>query len=155
MPDPNQSVDELALWRFGIIAPLLHRSDESLPLYREYQLLAQRPYQTPAGAQRHFSPDTFRLWLERYRRLGLAGTVAAAECGHAKTQRTCKRILKLKAALWMFVEAPGVDPTNNVAERTIRPYVLWRKMSFGTQSERGNLFVAWHQPAVLAPDRSW
>jgi transposase len=62
-------------------------------------------------------------------------------CGHAKTQRTCKRILKLKSALWTFVETPGVDPTNNVAERTIRPYVLWRKMSFGTQSERGNLFV--------------
>ena len=63
------------------------------------------------------------------------------ECGHAKTQRTCKRILKKKAALWTFVDTPGVDPTNNVAERTIRPYVLWRKMSFGTQSERGNLFV--------------
>ena len=62
-------------------------------------------------------------------------------CGHATTQRTCKRILKQKEALWTFVDTPGVDPTNNVAERMIRPYVLWRKMSFGTQSERGNLFV--------------
>jgi hypothetical protein len=34
-----------------------------------------------------------------------------------------------------------VEPTNNIAERTIRPYMLWRKASFGTQSERGNLFV--------------
>ena len=62
-------------------------------------------------------------------------------CGHSKTQETCKRILKLKAALWNFVDTPGVEPTNNFAERTIRPYVLWRKISFGTQSERGNRFV--------------
>jgi len=62
-------------------------------------------------------------------------------CGHANTARTCKRILNLKEALWTFVDVPGVEPTNNVAERTIRPYVLWRKASFGTQSERGNLFV--------------
>jgi len=62
-------------------------------------------------------------------------------CGHSKTQETCKRVLKLKAALWNFVDTPGVEPTNNFAERTIRPYVLWRKISFGTQSERGNLFV--------------
>ena len=64
-----------------------------------------------------------------------------AVCGHAKTEKTCKRILKLKAALWTYVDVPGVEPTNNIAERTIRPYVLWRKASFGTQSVRGNLFV--------------
>lgn len=62
-------------------------------------------------------------------------------CGHAKTERMCKKILGVKEALWTFVDVPGVEPTNNVAERTIRPYVLWRKSSFGTQSERGNLFV--------------
>jgi transposase len=62
-------------------------------------------------------------------------------CGHANTERTCKKILHLKEALWTFVDVPDVEPTNNLAERTIRPYVLWRKASFGTQSERGNLFV--------------
>jgi transposase len=39
------------------------------------------------------------------------------------------------------VDLAGVEPTNNLAERMIRPYVLWRKMSSGTQSERGNVFV--------------
>jgi transposase len=62
-------------------------------------------------------------------------------CGQENTQRTCKKILKLKQALWTYVDVSGVEPTNNEAERTIRPYVLWRKASFGTQSERGNLFV--------------
>ena len=35
----------------------------------------------------------------------------------------------------------GVEPTNNAAERAIRPGVLWRKGSFGTQSAQGSRFV--------------
>lgn len=34
-----------------------------------------------------------------------------------------------------------VEPTNNLAERTIRTYVIWRKTSFGTQSKRGSLYM--------------
>lgn len=64
-----------------------------------------------------------------------------AACGYPKTERTCRRILKMKAALWTFVDHEGIEPTNNLAERTVRPYVLWRKNSFGTQSVRGNRFV--------------
>jgi transposase len=39
------------------------------------------------------------------------------------------------------VQLEGVEPTNNTAERAIRPGVLWRKESFGTQSEAGSRFV--------------
>jgi len=62
-------------------------------------------------------------------------------CGQAKTQRTCANVIKLRWALWTFVDMEGVEPTNNFAERVIRPFVLWRKGSFGTQAERGNAFV--------------
>jgi len=33
------------------------------------------------------------------------------------------------------------DPNNNAAERALRPAVLWRKSSFGHQSETGEQFV--------------
>ena len=36
----------------------------------------------------------------------------------------------------------GLEPTNNAAERAIRPAVLWRRPSFGSQSEAGSIFVA-------------
>ena len=62
-------------------------------------------------------------------------------CGHSKTQETCKEILKVRDALWTFIDVRGVEPTNNAAERAIRPAVLWRKRSFGTESQRGSLFV--------------
>ncbi len=44
-------------------------------------------------------------------------------------------------ALWTFSRVEGVEPTNNVAERALRPAVLWRKQCFGTQSATGSRFV--------------
>ena len=63
------------------------------------------------------------------------------EVSHPKTRRTCQNILKLEVALWTFVTVEGVEPTNNCAERPLRRAVLWRRRSFGTQSETGSRFV--------------
>jgi transposase len=63
------------------------------------------------------------------------------ECSHPKTAATCRDILKREAALWTFVRVAGVEPTNNLAERQVRPGVLWRKRSFGTQSQAGSRFA--------------
>ncbi len=62
-------------------------------------------------------------------------------CTHDKTAATCRDILKREDALWTFIDHEGVVPTNNFAEQQIRPAVLWRKSSFGTQSEHGSRFV--------------
>ncbi len=53
----------------------------------------------------------------------------------------CRRILKQRKHLWTFVLDARVEPTNNAAERVLRQGVLWRKSSFGTQSERGARYV--------------
>jgi transposase len=57
------------------------------------------------------------------------------------TRRTCLNILKVEQALWTFVDQEGVEPTNNAAERALRRGVIWRRRSFGTQSENGSRFV--------------
>jgi Transposase IS66 family len=62
-------------------------------------------------------------------------------CDVPTTAGTCRDILKRRTALWTFVQGAGVEPTNNAAERSIRPEVLWRKGSFGTHSEAGSRFV--------------
>lgn len=64
-----------------------------------------------------------------------------AECGQEKTQSTCRNILKWERSLWTFVRVEGIEPTNNDAERPLRRAVLWRRKSFGTQSESGSRFV--------------
>lgn len=58
-----------------------------------------------------------------------------------KTAGMAREILKLKAALFTFVHVEGIEPTNNFGERQVRPGAMWRRTSFGTQSEAGSRFV--------------
>jgi transposase len=60
---------------------------------------------------------------------------------HQQTRKTCQNILKLEQALWTFVDREGIQPTNNAAERALRRGVIWRRRSFGTQSDAGSRFV--------------
>src|SRR5450830_1103311 len=48
-----------------------------------------------------------------------------------------KNLLKRWPALWTFASVPGVEPTNNYAERGLRGAVIYRKLSLGSQSEEG------------------
>ena len=63
------------------------------------------------------------------------------QCDQAKTRRTCENLLKMEVSLWTFVREQCVEPTNNDAERPLRRAVLWRRKSFGTESESGSRFV--------------
>jgi transposase len=44
---------------------------------------------------------------------------------------TCTEILRVEEGLWNFVWFPGVEPTNNAAERALRHAVIWRRISGG------------------------
>jgi transposase len=80
-----------------------------------------------------------RMGLVRYAmRLALQ---RGAACGCAATAGTCAELLAQEESLWVFVEVEGVEPTNNAAERALRGAVLWRKRSFGSNSEAGCRFV--------------
>jgi transposase len=54
---------------------------------------------------------------------------------------SCGNIFNMRRTLWLWLEDLSIEPTNNLAERQLRPYVIWRKLSFGSQSERGSRFV--------------
>jgi transposase len=58
-----------------------------------------------------------------------------------KAAALCRELNKWWEALWTFARVEGVEPTNNVAERALRPGVLWRKGSFGSDSEAGSRFA--------------
>ena len=53
----------------------------------------------------------------------------------------CRQLLRLEPALWTFARVTGIEPTNNHAERMLRPAVLWRKQSLGSHSLGGCRFV--------------
>lgn len=83
----------------------------------------------------------FRLKLKmvkaRYARL----LNAAEDSNDPKTRTMARQLNEVWGYLWAFATEPGVEPTNNEAERAIRPAVLWRKGSLGTWSEAGQRFV--------------
>jgi transposase len=63
------------------------------------------------------------------------------ECRCAKTAGVCRELLARVDALYTFAAVPGVEPTNNAAERALRHAVCWRKTSYGTDSATGSRFV--------------
>ena len=63
---------------------------------------------------------------------------------HPDAKRLAKRLHAERIALLTFAEFPHVPPTNNHAEREIRPAVLMRKTSYGSATARGM-----HTRAVL------
>lgn len=67
--------------------------------------------------------------------------VRGAEGADPKTASVCTGIMDLVPALWTFVRHEGIEPTNNAAERALRPAVLYRKGCFGTKSPEGSRFV--------------
>ena len=63
------------------------------------------------------------------------------ESADRKAAGLCRELRKWWTALWTFARVAGVEPTNNGAERVLRPAVLWRKGSFGSDSDTGSRFV--------------
>ena len=80
-------------------------------------------------AQTHVRQDRIEAILQR-----------GGACEETRTANTCRQIRQLRQALWTFISTPGVEPTNNLSERTIRHYVIWRKICYGAQSARGSLY---------------
>jgi transposase len=101
--------------------------------------------------------ELFELWhrfkKKQIRRSGLKAGIQplrlrlrqaleeGAACGQKKTAGLCRALLKREAALWRFARTPGLEPTNNLAERMLRPAVIWRKKSFGSSSQAGCHYV--------------
>lgn len=83
----------------------------------------------------------FKILMMPIRRKIEALLTAGTEVDNSKTRGTCFEILKVKIALWTFIDKIGVEPTNNIAERVLRKIVIWRKICFGTWSANGTLYL--------------
>lgn len=89
-----------------------------------------------------FTRDELIVWMRPVRLHVESVLERAAIAGIEHVSGSCANMLEHRDALWTFVTHEGVEPTNNDAERELRPLVLWRKRSFGSKSDRGEQFVA-------------
>ena len=122
---------------------MIDRHDRGSPIGEELLLyadiLAEQWAQVRDGTQdRAWFEREILPWLrEEVHRLLAAGS----GCGCVKTAGVCGELLSITSSLWRFASVPGVEPTNNAAERAVRHAVCWRKTSYGTASARGSRFV--------------
>ncbi|XZE18466.1 IS66 family transposase [Pirellulaceae bacterium SH449] len=61
--------------------------------------------------------------------------LASCDVRHEKAVTLQGRILRHLSEWLVFVDDPRVPPTNNLAERALRPLVVLRKTSFGSRSK--------------------
>ena len=94
---------------------------------------------TAALALHHFREemDVVTYWRRVAHLEGRLDELLAPPRGHAAEIKVRNRLSKHRAHLLTFVHVAGVDPTNNLAERQLRPAVIARKLSCGHKSEAG------------------
>src|SRR4029077_19855537 len=68
----DEKAEKIALFRYGLIAPLVLETLPRGELTRRAQQLAARLYDFPHSTRRQVSVDTLLDWTLRYRRNGLA-----------------------------------------------------------------------------------
>lgn len=84
---------------------------------------------------------TFRRAMRPIRRRVDSLLLRGVFSGNPRLTGMCKELHDHRQWLWTFAEHQGIEPTNNTAERALRPAVIYRKLSFGTQSEAGSRFI--------------
>lgn len=139
-------------WRFGLLQWCWAH------LQRDFQALIDAPCPTKKRLGRDLMRPTrelFALWKRvrdgtlsrrafRRRMQPIRQQVDAlllrGYCNHL-TANFCRELWEHRHWLWTFLDREAVEPTNNAAEQALRHAVIWRKLSFGTQSASGSRFV--------------
>jgi transposase len=99
---------------------------------------AWRAYQHEHHDRHRLQAEIAPIQVELKQLLGAASSKRARNRWH---RQFANNLLKIWPALWTFVSVDGIEPTNNPAERALRAPVIHRKVSLGTQSEKGERFA--------------
>lgn len=108
---------------------LMQKLDSVFALWHKFKAAEISREQLIQGANQH--TEDFNLFLKR----------GAWDDTDGKTQSLCNNLLKRFDSLWLFLHIEGVEPTNNLAERELRPAVIFRKLTGGSQSEWGMRYI--------------
>jgi len=102
LPDPATHADTVALFRYGLIADLLHLPVGDRTLHARLREKASREYDIPGTTRRRVAAETLRDWLYAYRRAGFDGLKprVRADHGHARAlpQAVADELCALKEA---------------------------------------------------------
>ena len=116
----------------GRIALIYHLNDERL---KHYDPALERQTRAFDAAQRKLGKAVKRLFAD-------AGAELAGLPDKDRRAKTLRSLLRHREGLCVFVEHPQVPMDNNAGERALRGPVIGRRLSFGSNSEKGAEFTA-------------
>src|SRR5712691_2213003 len=110
LPVASPSHDEaVALFRYGLIADLLHVPPGHRTLHAHLREKADREYEIPGSARRRVAAETLRDWLYAYRRGGFDALKPRPGATRG-TRASCR----------------PPSPTNSVSSKKRTPPSAWR-----------------------------
>jgi putative transposase len=71
--EQKQRIEQIALFRFGVLGDLVHAAPGEKALYQQLKEKAEREYQIPFSTRRLVAAETIRDWLKSYRKAGFEG----------------------------------------------------------------------------------
>ena len=126
--DGKQKRQAVALFRYGIIAPVLHTAAGTQAHY--FGRMAQKELDVPGLGRRCYSVATFKSWLRRYRQEGLDGLLPKQRCD-AGTSRVISK--ELSAHIGELLARHPRMPVNRLRERlTTSGHITSRRISEAT-----------------------
>ena len=88
-------------------------------------------------SQDELTADEFKRLMLQHKE-AILNTVRRFVPEHKKATVLAERFEKFGESYFLFIDNPGIEPTNNAAEREIRTLVIDRKITQGVRSDAGN-----------------
>ncbi len=96
---PDDQRRDVALFRYGVIADLVHLEPNHRGLYALLTKKAEQEYTIPGSLRRHVAAETMRGWLRSYRRGGFDALVPRVRADHGSTRSIPAHVIDLLCQL--------------------------------------------------------
>jgi len=152
--------ESMAMFRFGVIAPLVCRRFENKAQEREVRLeILSKQWKHPDGSMQHIAGRTLRLWLSRYRKHGLDGLFDGKRKAHPRKgycqilpQGLIDEAVRLRRELpsrsvHTIIKLLGINGfgTEHVNERTLARQLKYRRATKQNIERGEGYFQRWEQ----------
>jgi transposase len=116
--------DDAQLWQWAKKVKEIYERAKAAPV-ADMQLPAAKQHAQRVALQHAFEQELWQVCVPFVQTQTLMHTL-------------CERVKRFLPELFVFVAYPGVPSDNNLAERSVRPLVIARKISGGTRSPKGS-----------------
>jgi transposase InsO family protein len=97
--DVKKKLDEVALFRFGVIGDLVHLPPGSTGLTARLREKAEIDYRIPGSPRSRVAAETIRDWLKAYRKTGLDGLRPKVRGDHGQSRALPREVSDLLVAI--------------------------------------------------------